>query len=1044
MAPGANCGVVAASEAMGIEQAARTGSMILKVWINTYSVWSFAGQAQDASSKTSLHFWELAYNNSPTETENKGKNPMKEDKHDQPGPSNESKGRREFLKLGTTGVVVGLAACSTPPLVSLNPAGESPANGTDTGDQASAEKAIPDLGNLLDPQTAGSENWQEPWTWRPADWPDAILDLNVSRNQSPGASTSPGNPTPAIFSYNGTSPGPTIRVRQDATLKLRVRNLMGLNEGEHPVGPAPDMFEFVDDVRMDICSLVAEQVTGEDPENPPRCRENLYPEQVLQRVPFETRPGWNLGGHINGEHGGHTTNIHTHGLHVSPGANPDGSHSDNIFLRIIPRADWQARLEALGEGADLLADHEHVGQLDYTFQLTTRRDGQQMPHPPGTHWYHPHSHGSTHHQVSSGMAGFLLVEGDVDQAINRAMTGEDWPDPEVPTGPHDYRERLMLIQRVLVNSFDTDAGARKRNLKFPPQFAINGVKSPSLMRMRPGAVERWRVLNGSVDGAGTKRFMVLEGQFVQRDNRIWRVASKMLEGETDQDGNPVKKRWLEPVSEQDFEDAKVDLQQLSFDGITLVTEENGKAVHRIRDLSKQNAGTANPFARKPLPGENPFRSGLEAFEAVFRDGDSLRRSFVRPNELYLTNANRADIFFKAPMDAADKVYTVLAREAHIHTDTLQQSHQRQITRPEFQAFRPLFDVVVAWVHVNGKPVEGDDFDIQSLNEHLPPVPPLLQPIHENELVIPAGEAAQTGAKAGSRRCRTLSYSGTGGVDFPLIPVPDGFAEKYPQYENVLWGTSDGVQFLMPNHTRTMGINPDFDLLSNPEPGPARKFSAHDHNHPVMLLNTAEEWTVYNNSLMLWAHTDRERFPQPGSYSLHFESYPMSRAEGQRRFAEDPEFNITVKGVDHPFHIHVNPMWVLRIDVPDENGKLHNILPQPCWMDTAAIPRNGGRIVFRSRFEDYPGKWINHCHILLHEDNGMMQMVECTDDPSKVNYRTRDRVASHGMGGDEVSRIYPQPSLELMYRQNLSFIDPNELGYQEYPGFELDIPVPDKS
>ena len=43
------------------------------------------------------------------------------------------------------------------------------------------------------------------------------------------------------------------------------------------------------------------------------------------------------------------------------------------------------------------------------------------------------------------------------------------------------------------------------------------------------------------------------------------------------------------------------------------------------------------------------------------------------------------------------------------------------------------------------------------------------------------------------------------------------------------------------------------------------------------------------------------------------------------------------------------------------------------MDTVSIPR-GGRVVFRSRFADYTGMWVNHCHILMHEDHGMMQAV----------------------------------------------------------------------
>jgi hypothetical protein len=237
----------------------------------------------------------------------------------------------------------------------------------------------------------------------------------------------------------------------------------------------------------------------------------------------------------------------------------------------------------------------------------------------------------------------------------------------------------------------------------------------------------------------------------------------------------------------------------------------------------------------------------------------------------------------------------------------------------------------------------------------------------------------------------------------------------------------------------MAINTDFDLAAEPEPRTPRKFMPDDPMGSRVLVNTAEEWVLYNCSLPLWSHTDLERFPQPGSYRQHYVSYPLLRAEGQRRFWDDPEFQITTKASDHPFHIHINPMWVLRIDVPDENGTLHNILPQPCWMDTVPIPRNGGRVVFRTRFDDFVGRWVHHCHILLHEDMGMMQVMECTDDPQRANYRPRSKVASATMSSANVDRIYPRPSLEIMYRQTMTFEDPNELGRQVYPGYPLDVP-----
>ncbi len=100
---------------------------------------------------------------------------------------------------------------------------------------------------------------------------------------------------------------------------------------------------------------------------------------------------------------------------------------------------------------------------------------------------------------------------------------------------------------------------------------------------------------------------------------------------------------------------------------------------------------------------------------------------------------------------------------------------------------------------------------------------------------------------------------------------------------------------------------------------------------------------------------------------------------------------------------------------------------------------GGRVVFRSRFADYTGMWVNHCHILMHEDHGMMQAVSAVARAEEANYRPRPKAASHAMSGAEVDAIYPRPSLELMYRQNLCFVDANPDVGQAFPGFEVEAP-----
>jgi FtsP/CotA-like multicopper oxidase with cupredoxin domain len=39
------------------------------------------------------------------------------------------------------------------------------------------------------------------------------------------------------------------------------------------------------------------------------------------------------------------------------------------------------------------------------------------------------------------------------------------------------------------------------------------------------------------------------------------------------------------------------------------------------------------------------------------------------------------------------------------------------------------------------------------------------------------------------------------------------------------------------------------------------------------------------------------------------------------------------------------------------------------------PAKGGRTVIRSRFLDYTGVFMLHCHMMNHEEMGMMQTVE---------------------------------------------------------------------
>jgi FtsP/CotA-like multicopper oxidase with cupredoxin domain len=88
--------------------------------------------------------------------------------------------------------------------------------------------------------------------------------------------------------------------------------------------------------------------------------------------------------------------------------------------------------------------------------------------------------------------------------------------------------------------------------------------------------------------------------------------------------------------------------------------------------------------------------------------------------------------------------------------------------------------------------------------------------------------------------------------------------------------------------------------------------------------------------------------------------------------------LNTSGVPHPFHIHVNPFQVTAL-----MGKK---LAQPwVWWDTfplliQQVDTNGnpvggpGSTTIRQRFLQFTGKYVLHCHILGHEDRGMMQNV----------------------------------------------------------------------
>ena len=80
---------------------------------------------------------------------------------------------------------------------------------------------------------------------------------------------------------------------------------------------------------------------------------------------------------------------------------------------------------------------------------------------------------------------------------------------------------------------------------------------------------------------------------------------------------------------------------------------------------------------------------------------------------------------------------------------------------------------------------------------------------------------------------------------------------------------------------------------------------------------------------------------------------------------------------HPYHIHVNPFEIISIKNKSDNSASTD--PQYAgmvgtWRDTVLVT-DQVNVEIRTRYQRYIGKYVLHCHILGHEDQGMMQNVE---------------------------------------------------------------------
>lgn len=125
---------------------------------------------------------------------------------------------------------------------------------------------------------------------------------------------------------------------------------------------------------------------------------------------------------------------------------------------------------------------------------------------------------------------------------------------------------------------------------------------------------------------------------------------------------------------------------------------------------------------------------------------------------------------------------------------------------------------------------------------------------------------------------------------------------------------------------------------------------------------------------------------PPKHTINGRLFEMGRVDQTMQLGATEEWTLyNDGGAAHPFHIHINPFQVVEILDPAKSPNPVR-LPRPwVWWDNFAIPK-GGYFKMLSKFVDFTGMYVLHCHILGHEDRGMMQLVRVVTNTTHMQHK----------------------------------------------------------
>ncbi len=520
---------------------------------------------------------------------------------------------------------------------------------------------------------------------------------------------------------------------------------------------------------------------------------------------------------INIPHCFNSTNLHSHGLWVSPAGN-----SDNVLIAIRPKVAFE---------------------YEYNIPAT---------HPAGTFWYHPHLHGSTALQVSSGMAGALIVHGDRPPTPNR--------NGDVDTLLRDqngapFRERIVLLQQVQYACRDAQDRVKTKMIwdrqdpKKPK--VVDWICGPEDV----GGIDAYKGTAVNVDASGG----VPLGTTIEGYN-LFGPTSWAESGRHTSINGQIIPRFTGAVAGQAERWRNIHAGVRDSIRLLFLPMRSGANPDILRHPSEHAAWIARNCVGAPLPQFEIASDGLTHQRAIQRTATVLQPGYR--SDLLMVFPRIGDYCVIDDSLPAVSSISGAAESRRLLGVVEAKSGRAVVTDPVTHLKRILVNSANAWmpVDVKGRVVRDLDRDL-GLDAFVP---------HRN---IASSELAPG---SGQR------------VEFSIGGDPTRFMVNGKPYD--------------PKTSRTL------------------------------ILDQAEEWTL------------------------------------------------TSQNGGHPFHIHVNPFQIVSVMNRDnqEVGGADSVDPDYAdtlntWKDTLFV-KEGYTIRVRTRYQRYIGEYVLHCHILDHEDQGMMQNV----------------------------------------------------------------------